>query len=148
MNKRIVFISICFLASACHQQSGSANENNPIAASDTSQGNLVLKADTTEIDVLKASPDKYKLVLENEHVRVIEYSLKPGEKDNPHTHRAKTSYVIAGGTFRVYPEHAEPFDYIEVQGATEWSDKTTMHYVENIGQTTITILLTEIKAAR
>jgi quercetin dioxygenase-like cupin family protein len=98
--------------------------------------------------VLTASPDKYKLLLENDHVRVIQYTLKPGEKDNPHTHPPKTSYVISGGTFRVFPENEEPFDYVEVQGVTEWSDKTSKHYVENVGNTTITILLTEIKAAR
>ena len=88
------------------------------------------------------------LVLENDYVRVIEYTLKPGEKDNPHTHLQKTSYVISGGTFRVYPENEEPFDYVEVNGVTEWSDKTSKHYVENVGNTTITILLTEIKTAQ
>ena len=88
------------------------------------------------------------LVLENDYVRVIEYTLKPGEKDNPHTHLQKTSYVISGGTFRVYPENEEPFDYVEVNGVIEWSDKTSKHYVENVGNTTITILLTEIKTSQ
>ncbi len=147
MNKLIYLICICYITSSCNQPSTSANDNNLIATTDTAQSNMA-KIDTDETDVLTASPDKYKVVLENEHVRVIEYTLKPGEKDNPHTHPPKTSYVISGGTFRVYPENKEPFDYVEVQGVTEWSDKTSKHYVENIGKTTITILLTEIKAAR
>ncbi len=41
------------------------------------------------IDPVKVSPDKFKIVMENEHVRVVQYSLKPGEKDNWHTHSAK-----------------------------------------------------------
>jgi beta-alanine degradation protein BauB len=147
MNKLIVLIGICYLTSSCNQPSAST-EDNLITANDTLQSSMPSKVDTAEIDVLKASPDKYKLVLENDYVRVIEYTLKPGEKDNPHTHPAKTSYVISGGTFRVYPENAEPFDYVEVQGVTEWSDRTSKHYVENIGNTTITILLTEIKSPR
>jgi len=146
MNKFIFLLSICFLNSSCNQPSTSANDSNMIAKIDTAQ-NKSSKIDIEETDVLTASPDKYKLVLENDHVRVIEYTLKPGEKDNPHTHPVKTSYVISGGTFRVYPENEEPFDYVEVQGATEWSDKTSKHYVENIGTTTITILLTEIKCS-
>ena len=144
MNKLIFLLSIGLVISSCNQPT-STKDN--LITNDTIQSHLP-KLDTTAIDVLKASPDKYTLRLENEHVRVIEYSLRPGEKDNPHTHPAKTSYVISGGTFRVYPENEEPFDYVEVQGMTEWSDKTSKHYVENIGNTTITILLTEIKSAR
>jgi beta-alanine degradation protein BauB len=148
MNKLFFLIGICYLTSSCNQPSTSTENNNLIIANDTLQSSRPSKVDATAIDVLNASPDKYKLVLENDYVRVIEYSLKPGEKDNPHTHPAKTSYVISGGTFRVYPENEKPFDYVEVQGVTEWSDKTSKHYVENIGNTTITILLTEIKSAR
>jgi len=147
MNKSFFLIGICWLTSSCNQPSTST-ETNLTTANDTLQSSLSSKVDTTAIDVLKASPDKYKLVLENDHVRVIQYTLKPGEKDNPHTHPAKTSYVISGGTFRVYPENEEPFDYVEVQGVTKWSDRTSKHYVENIGTTTITILLTEIKSAQ
>ena len=135
MNKLLFLFSLCLLMSSCNQPSTSTEDNNKMHTDST-------------LDVLTASPDKYKLVLENEHVRVIEYTHKPGEKDKPHTHPAKTSYVISGGIFRVYPENKEPFDYVEVQGATGWSDKTSKHYVENIGTTTITILLTEIKSAR
>jgi len=147
MNKSFFLIGICWLTSSCNQPSTST-ETNLTTANYTLQSSLSSKVDTTAIDVLKASPDKYKLILENEHVRVIQYTLKPGEKDNPHTHPPKTSYVISGGTFRIYPENEKPFDYVEVQGATEWSDKTSKHYVENIGTTTITILLTEIKSVQ
>ncbi len=145
--KRLIFIiSIGWLTNSCNQPSTSSEKNNLSTTIDTLQSKLLLKTETTEIDVLSVSPDKYKLILENDYVRVIQYTLQPGEKDNPHTHPPKTSYVISGGTFRVYPENEKPFDYMEIQGVTEWSDKTSKHYVENIGNTTITILLTEIKS--
>lgn len=99
------------------------------------------------IDFVASSPGKAKIVLENEYVRVIEYSLKPGEMDSTHTHPPKTSYVISGGLLRIYPENGKPFDAEEMTGHTAWSDKVGKHYVENIGQTTVTILLTEIKSA-
>ena len=139
MDKLIFLLIICLLISSCNQPT--STNDNLITTNDTIKNNLLPKPDSTAIDVLNVSPDKSTLLLENEHVRVIEYSLRPGEKDNPHTHPAKASYVISGGTFRVYPENDEPFDYVEVQGVTEWSDRTSKHYVENIGSTTITILL-------
>lgn len=97
------------------------------------------------VDFAQSSPDKVRVLLENDKVRVLEYSLKPGEKDNPHTHPPKTSYVISGGRLRVYPEGEKPFDTEEITGASEWAEYRGLHYVENIGSTTVTILLTEVK---
>ena len=78
----------------------------------------------------------------------MKYTLKPGEKDSTHTHPPKTSYVVSGGMVRVYPENEQPFDSEEIKGATEWAGYRGKHYVENIGKTTVTILLTEIKSAQ
>ncbi len=145
MTKLIFLIVISCLISSCHQNSTSPTGNALITSDDTLQSKISSQIDTTAIDVVKVSPDKYRILLENEYVRVVEYSIKPGEKDNPHTHPRKTSYILSGGTLRVYPENEKAFDYEEVEGVTEWADKTAKHYVENIGKTTITILLTEIK---
>ena len=143
---QLVFLfALCSFITSCNQSPKSAKANAPITSNDTLQNKNSSPIDTTDIDVVKVSPDKYRILLENEYVRVVEYSIKQGEKDNPHTHPRKTSYVISGGTLRVYPENEKPFDYEEVAGVTEWSDKTDKHSVENIGATTITILLTEIK---
>src|SRR5205085_8910538 len=43
-------------------------------------------------DIVKVSPDNCKVLMENEYVRVLQYSLKPGESDNPHTHPPKSYY--------------------------------------------------------
>ncbi len=55
----------------------------------------------TDIDPVSVSPDKYKVLLENNQVRVVEYSIKPGERDQPHTHPPKVSYVVNGGSLRI-----------------------------------------------
>jgi len=148
MTRKILIIAICSLTISCNQNSKSTDVKEPISSNDTVQNKKSNKIDGTEIDFVKSSPDKTKILLENEYVRVIEYSLKPGERDSTHTHPPKTSYVISGGTVRVYPENEKPFDYVEVKGQTEWADKRGKHYVENIGKTTVTILLTEVKAAQ
>jgi len=42
-----------------------------------------------ELDAVQVSPNTFKLLFENEHTRVIQYTLEPGEKDNWHTHPPK-----------------------------------------------------------
>jgi len=98
------------------------------------------------IDAVKASPANFKILLENDNVRVIEYSLKPGQKDTPHTHPAKSSYVVSGGKLKVYLENGETIIADEKTGTASWMDYVGKHYVENIGNTTVTIVLTEIKS--
>jgi quercetin dioxygenase-like cupin family protein len=98
-----------------------------------------------QIDAVVAAPALFKVLLENEHVRVIEYQLAPGEKDAPHTHPPKVSYILSGGRLRIYPATGEPFESNEVAGLASWDDARPWHYVENIGETPVRILLVEPK---
>ena len=140
MPRLLLFLILCY-ATACHQTS-KPDEQLP------AQGNNNTSADTTEIDMAKVSPAQCKVLLENDQVRVLRYSLKPGEKDNVHTHPPKTAYVVSGGKLRVFPENEKPFDTDEVSGTVEWGGYRGKHHVENIGNTTVTIVLTEVKSAR
>lgn len=145
MTRLLLFFTLFLAAYGCNQHSKST-KGDGIGSADSI--NEIKRVESPEIDFVKASPDKVRVVLENEFVRVLEYSLKPGEMDSTHTHPPKTSYVISGGLLRVYPENEKPFDAEEVQGTVEWAGKRGKHHVENIGKTTVTILLTEVKAAK
>jgi len=48
-------------------------------------------------DVVKVSPGTSKVMLENQHVRVIEATFKPGAKEPVHTHPAGWYYVTKAG---------------------------------------------------
>ena len=123
----------------------SSNESGK-PANTTPVKNEVQKKDTTlNIDPVKLMPDKFKVLLENEHVRVVEYSLKPGEKDDWHTHPPKSSYVVTGGKLKVHLENGEIIVADEKTGTASWMNYVGKHYVENIGTTTVTIVFTEIK---
>ncbi len=113
------------------------NENSEATQKDTTKLN---------IDGLKASPANFKLLLENKYVRMLEYTLKPGEKDMPHTHPAKSSYIVSGGKIKVYLENGETLIFDEKAGTADWGDYVGKHSVENIGNTTVIIVLTEIKS--
>ena len=51
-------------------------------------------------DPVKTSPQYYKVLLENDQVRVLEYRLKPGEKEPMHSHPAGIVYVLGGATLK------------------------------------------------
>ena len=57
---------------------------------------------STPIDPVAASPRQFTVPLENEHVRVVEYTLRPGERDHWRTHPPKVSYVVSGGALRIH----------------------------------------------
>lgn len=101
-----------------------------------------------EIDAVSAAPERFKVLVENEQVRVIEYQLAPGEKDTPHTHPPKVSYVISGGALLIHPKDGDPFEATEIAGAASWDEARGWHYVENIGDTPVRILLVEVKLAK
>jgi len=84
--------------------------------------------------------------LENEHVRVLEYTVEAGKKDQWHTHPAKLSYVISGGKLRVHLEKGEVINAEDSSGTASWMDYVGKHYVENVGSTPVKIILTEVKA--
>lgn len=103
---------------------------------------------TGEIDPAIVSPDMYKVLLENEHVRVVEYEILPGQKDNWHTHPAKVSYVVTGGSLRISPEEGESFIVEEKAGSTIWFEAVGKHFGENVGQTPVHIVFVEINETK
>ena len=103
--------------------------------------------DAASIDPVAVSPDRFKLLLENEHVRVVEYSLQPGERDQWHTHPAKVSYVVEGGELRIHLADGTSFLSTETKGEATWMDALPRHYAENTGSTPVRILLVEVKGA-
>lgn len=101
----------------------------------------------TCIDPVSVSPDKYKVLLENEHVRVVEYSIRPGEQDQIHTHPPKASYTVEGGLLRiVFEDGASLIDTTNV-GDASWSGERPKHFAANVGTTPVRIVLFEIKQA-
>jgi quercetin dioxygenase-like cupin family protein len=100
-----------------------------------------------QIDAVSVSPDRFKVLLENPHVRVIEYVLLPGERDQWHTHPPKVSYVVSGGTLRITTEDGQSFLTNEKTGSATWMDTLGQHFGQNVGKTPVRIVLVEIKSA-
>lgn len=108
---------------------------------------LVSVAQPPSIDALAASPDNFKLLLENEHVRVLEYTLQPGERDQPHTHPPKVSYVVNDGALRITTADGKSFLAEDAAGTATWAGAVGRHFVENVGKTPVRVVLVEVKSA-
>ncbi len=84
------------------------------------------------------------LKLENPRVRVLEATLKPGDKEQTHSHPAYVIYVIEGGKFRNHATDGSVSDGEFKTGDVIYRDAVT-HWAENTGDTTIRLVLVELK---
>src|SRR5579862_4342463 len=85
--------------------------------------------------------------LDNARVRVLEASLAPGEKENVHSHPSYVFYVIEGGKIRNHAADGKTSEATLNAGDVVYREPLT-HWAENIGTTTIRLVLVELKDAR
>ena len=85
-----------------------------------------------------------RIKLENDRVRVLEAVLKPGEKEQLHSHPAYVIYVIEGGKVRNHAADGKVTESEFAAGDTIYREPLT-HWAENIGTTTIRLVLVELK---
>jgi quercetin dioxygenase-like cupin family protein len=95
-------------------------------------------------DPLTVNSKTIALKLENSRVRVLEATLKPGDKEKAHSHPAYVIYVIAGGKFRNHAQDGTVTDGEFKTGDVIYREPVT-HWAENIGDTTIRLELVELK---
>jgi ketosteroid isomerase-like protein len=111
---------------------------------------LVLLATSATVhaqDPVTTSAQYYKVLLENDQVRVVECRLKPGEKEPMHSYPAGVGYVASGAkaTF-TYPD-GRSGDKAASTGEAIWREPTT-DAVENIGDTETHVIAVDLKTAR
>ena len=98
----------------------------------------------TAQDPVKQSPQYYKILLENDQVRVLEYRLKPGEKETMHSHPAGVIYGFNESKVRSALADGKVTESSGKPGDVYWRNPVT-HALENIGETEVHSLAVEIK---
>lgn len=93
------------------------------------------------IDAVEAAADNYKLLSQEGKVRVVEMLLRPGEKDNVHSHHNETVYFVTGSKVKIYVgdevmEADIPDGHVMHHGP--WT-----HQVENVGDKTLKAIIFE-----
>jgi beta-alanine degradation protein BauB len=85
-----------------------------------------------------------KVRLENDRIRVLEATLPPGAKEQMHSHPAYTFYVIEGGKVRNHLADGKTNETELKSGDVLYRDPLT-HWAENIGTSTMHLILVELK---
>lgn len=101
---------------------------------------------TTAQDAAVVNADTIKVTLDNEHVRVLEAIIPPGTKEKLHHHPQSIVHVIEGGKMRNHFTDGRASDAVMVAGTSMWRDPIT-HWAENIGDTTVHVVIVEMKDA-
>ncbi len=96
-------------------------------------------------DPTTTDPDKYKVVFENDRVRVLEYRDKPGGKTSPHSHPDSVMITLSGFDRRLVGATGESRDVTLEPGLVRWLDAQT-HSGENIGDTPTHVVFVELKS--
>src|SRR3954469_19510895 len=96
-------------------------------------------ADPTTTDA-----DKYKVIFENERVRVLEYRDEPGQSTQPHSHPDSVMYTLSSFDRKLVGPDGQSRDVFLEAGEVRWLDAQA-HSGENIGEMPTHVLFVELK---
>ena len=95
------------------------------------------------MDPVETNPDHYKVVFENERVRVLEYTDRPGDVTTPHRHPDSVMYTLS--SFRRRLVSGDKANEVELpSGRVGWLPAQE-HHGENIGDTETHVIFVELK---
>jgi beta-alanine degradation protein BauB len=90
-------------------------------------------------DPTRTDPDKYKVIFENDRVRVLEYRDEPGQVTSPHSHPDSVMYTLSAFDRKLVAENGEGRDVSLEAGQVRWLD-AQVHSGENVGSTPTHVL--------
>jgi quercetin dioxygenase-like cupin family protein len=95
-------------------------------------------------DALQAAPNVYKLLMENDRVRVLDVRVKPGEKTKLHSHPDRVVYVLSDHRLKFTSAEGQTRELKLKTGQVLWIEAGA-HTTENTGKTEARNLAVELK---
>ena len=95
-------------------------------------------------DPVQSDGDKYKVILENERVRVLEYRDQPGQKTQQHQHPAFVLYALSPFKRAITLPNGKVIMRQFKAGDVIYSEAQT-HIGENVGDTETHVIMVELK---
>lgn len=96
-------------------------------------------------DAAVATPHIYKVLSENENVRILQATYPPGETENWHGHPPYFIYAVDSGTIKVESENGEAKTYELKSGMSAPSPHVGKHRGTNMGTAPLRLLIIEFK---
>jgi beta-alanine degradation protein BauB len=94
-------------------------------------------------DPVATNPDSYRVIFENERVRVLEYQDLPGHLTTPHEHPDSVMYTLS--SFRRRLHHGNEHRDVEMPAGFAGWLPAQEHAGENIGETATHVVFVELK---
>ncbi|HEU4822932.1 MAG TPA: hypothetical protein VFS97_05860 [Nitrososphaeraceae archaeon] len=95
-------------------------------------------------DAVKVAPDSYKVVLENDAVRVLEVRIKQGAKSEMHSHPKSVAICLNDQRLRFTFPNGKTENAELKRGQAVWLDGLS-HAVENVGNEDVSSVVVELK---
>ena len=95
-------------------------------------------------DPVNVAPEQYKVLLENDRVRVLEYTVKPGGKSPMHSHPAYILYSFTDSKGKATTSDGKTTEMDIKADEAVWHEAET-HAVEIVGTTEAHGLIIELK---
>ena len=95
-------------------------------------------------DVMKVGADTHSVLLENDNVRVLKVSIKPGGKVPMHSHTHNVAYYLSDAKVKITMPDGKTAERELKAGTSSWSEAVT-HAVENVGSTELQEIQIELK---
>ena len=96
-------------------------------------------------DPVVTNPEHYKVIFDNDLVRVLEYTDQPGDKTTPHEHPDSVMYTLS--SFRRRLVSGDEQREVELGSGTVGWLPAQRHHGENIGETPTHVIFVELKEA-
>ena len=89
------------------------------------------------------SPEIYEVLFENDFVKIILATFKPGHGDKMHDHNPMTFHLLKGGKAKVVLPDGSVNEREIPSGFTGYNPKGQRHQVTNVGDSKVKILQVE-----
>jgi beta-alanine degradation protein BauB len=99
-----------------------------------------------DLDPVDTNPDLYRVVLENDRVRVLQYRDVPGDRSELHGHPDSVMVTLTSFRRRLYSEDGAERD-VDIPAETVAWLPAQRHAGHNIGDTPTTVIFVELKEA-
>jgi quercetin dioxygenase-like cupin family protein len=108
---------------------------------------LVEKSKTTWPDPAQVAGDVYKIVMENDRVRVFDVRFKPGQKAVMHEHPSHIVYVLDDYTLDLKLPEGTSSEVPLKKGQAFWMEAGA-HAAQNVGKTEGHAIVVELKESQ
>lgn len=95
-------------------------------------------------DIIVIAPDQHRVIFENDQIRMLEVTVKPGDKVGMHRNPQNINYIVKPGTLRLIDPDGTATD-VDLTAGQVIPAPEGSHAVENVGSTEVRTVCVELK---